>query len=756
MSEYPSHWETDAVLSDGGAVHIRPIRPEDADRLVDLHSRLSDRTIYYRFFSPRPRLSPREVQRFTTVDHIDRVALVAVLDDRFVAVARYDRLPGTSEAEVAFVVADEHQGRGLGALLLEHLAAAARERGITRFFAETLADNKAMQTVFKRAGWQAKSTWADGLVHVEFAIEPTPEALAVQHAREHRADARSVARLLRPSSIAVIGAGRDPSGLGHRVFRNLLDGGFTGPVYPVNREAVSVASVAAWPSLLDVPDVVDLVVIATPAAEVPEVVEHCVAKRVESLVIVSTGFGELDAAGLAAERALVTRARGSGMRVIGPGSMGVVNTDPEVSMSAVIGGTPVSAGRVGILSQSGALGIGLLRWATELNLGVSSFVAVGNKADVSGNDVLQYWEDDESTDVVLLYLESFGNPRKFARVARRVARRKPVLAVRAGADPAVDALFRQTGVLRMETPERLFETASVLANQPLPRGRRVAIVADAGGPALLGSGAVESAGLVVSSAHEIGFDTPESAFGDAVRAALADDGVDAVLVVLTDLSSMGEVPDGDKPVLVTLLSPDSRHRFRSPEGAALALAAAVTYAEWRARPDEDREPVRGVGGPGDDGVDTPAARALVDAAVAAHPEGVTLSADDTAALLAAFGITPIGLALRVSVRQDPTFGPVVTLAVGGPAAELIDDRVVSITPLTARDARDLLRSLRTAPVLFDGVDVAPVEELLLRVSRMVEDVPEVDTFDLDLDTGEVDACLAPWAPRPDLALRRLR
>ena len=744
---FPSHWETDAVLSDGGAVHIRPITPEDADRLVDLHSRLSDRTIYYRFFSPRPTLSPRDIQRFTTVDHVDRVALVAMLDDRFVAVARYDRLPGTSEAEVAFVVADEHQGRGLGALLLEHLAAAARERGITRFFAETLADNKAMQTVFKRAGWQAKSTWADGLVHVEFAIEPTPEALAVQHAREHRADARSVARLLRPSSIAVVGAGRDPSGLGHRVFRNLLDGGFTGPVYPVNREAVSVASVAAWPSLLDVPDVVDLVVIATPASEVPEVVEHCVAKRVESLVIVSTGFGELDAAGLAAERALVTRARGAGMRVIGPGSMGVVNTDPEISMTAVIGGTPVSAGRVGILSQSGALGIGLLRWATELNLGVSSFVAVGNKADVSGNDVLQYWEDDESTDVVLLYLESFGNPRKFARVARRVARRKPVLAVRAGADPAVDALFRQTGVLRMETPERLFETASVLANQPLPRGRRVAIVADAGGPALLGSGAVESAGLVVASTSEIGFDTPESAFGDAVRGALADDAVDAVLVVLTDLSSMGEVPGGDKPVLVTLLSPDSRHRFRSPEGAALALAAAVTYAEWRARPDEDHEP---------DGVDTPAARALVDAALAAHPEGTDLSAEDTAGLLAAFGIAPIGLALRVSVHQDPTFGPVVTLAAGGPAAALIDDRVVSITPMTARDAHDLVRSLRTAPVLFAAADVAPVEELLLRVSRMVEDVPEVDTLDLDLDTGDVGACLAPWAPRPDLALRRLR
>ena len=743
----PAHWETDAVLADGGAVHVRPIRPDDADRLVDLHSRLSDRTIYYRFFSPHPRLSPREIQRFTTVDYVDRVALVALLDDRFVAVARYDRLPGTSEAEVAFVVADEHQGRGVGSLLLEHLAAAARERGITRFFAETLADNRAMQSVFKQAGWAARSTWADGVVHVEFAIEPTPEALAVQHAREHRADARSVARLLRPSSIAVVGAGRDPEGLGHQVFRNLLDGGFNGPVYPVNREAVSVASVAAWPSLLDVPDEIDLVVIATPACEVPDVVEHCVAKRVQSLVIVSTGFGELDAAGLDAERALVRRARGAGMRVVGPASMGVVNTDPDISMSAVIGGTPVRAGRVGILSQSGAMGIGLLRWSSALGLGVSSFVAVGNKADVSGNDVLQHWEDDDGTDVVLLYLESFGNPRKFARVARRVARRKPVLAVRAGADATVDSLFRQTGVLRMETPERLFEAASVLARQPLPRGRRVAIVADAGGPALLGSHAVESAGLIVAGMVEIAFDTPDSAFGEAVQRSLDDDGVDAVIVVLTDLSGIGAVPVGDKPVLLTLLSPDTPYRFRSPEGAALALAAATTYAEWRARPDEDHEPAD---------VDTSAARAVVDAALAAHPEGIELEPHDVRALLDAFGIGPVGLALRVSVHQDPTFGPVVTLAVDGPSAALIDDRAVSITPLTARDAHDLVRSLRTAPVLFAGVDVTALEDLLLRVSRMVEDVPEVDTFDLDLQTGAVRACLAPWAPRPDLALRRLR
>ena len=749
--EYPAHWEADAVLADGGTVHVRPITPDDADRLTDLHSRLSEKTIYYRFFSPHPRLSPREIQRFTTVDHDDRVALVAVLDDRFVGVARYDRTPGTSEAEVAFVVADEHQGRGVGTLLLEHLAAAARERGITRFVAETLPDNRPMQSVFRQAGWKATSRFADGVVAVEFPIEPTQESLAAQHAREHLADKRSIARLLNPQSIAVVGASREPGRLGHEVFRNLLDGGFNGPVYPVNRDATSVGSVAAWPSLADVPDDVDLAVVATPAAEVPEVVDQCVAKRVRSIVIVSTGFGDRDSEGLEAERAIVRRARGAGMRVVGPGSMGVLNTAPEVSMAAVIGGTPVAPGRVGILSQSGALGVGLLRWATSVGLGVSSFVAVGNKADVSGNDVLQHWEDDDRTDVVLLYLESFGNPRKFARVARRVARRKPVLAVRAGVDPTVDALFRQTGVLRVDTPDRLFDAASVLATQPLPRGRRVAVVADAGGPALFGRVAIEHAGLEVTRTVEIAFDS-HATFADAVSASLADDAVDAVIVVLTDLSDVSELPSGAKPVLVTLLSPDRLDSplptFRSTEAAALSLAIAVTYAEWRAR----SQPVEHAL----DGVDTLGARVVVDTVLGDAPAGRALTGEEAGWFLDAFGITPLPIAVRVGVHQDTTFGPVVTLAVGGPAAELVDDRAVSITPMTAQDARDLVRALRTAPVLFQGVDVAPLEDLLLRVSRLVEDVPEVLSLELDVQPGTARVTLAPSGPRPDLALRGLR
>jgi acyl-CoA synthetase (NDP forming)/RimJ/RimL family protein N-acetyltransferase len=748
----PSHWETDVVLADGGTVHVRPIHPDDRDRLVDLHSRLSDRTIYYRFFSPHPRLTPREVERFTTVDHEDRVALVALLDDRFVAVARYDRTPGTTEAEVAFVVADEHQGRGVATLLLEHLAAAARERGITRFFAETLPDNRAMQGVFKAAGWKSAARWADGLVHVEFPIDPTPESLAAQAAREQRADARSVARLLQPTSVAVVGASRDPSSIGHAVFRNLLDGGFSGPVYPVNREAASVASVAAWPSLADVPDVVDLVVIATPAAEVPDVVEQCVARRVGGIVIISTGFAETGPEGLAAERAIVERARGAGMRVVGPGSMGIVNTDPAVGLSAVIGGTPVLPGRVGILSQSGALGVGLLRWASRIGLGVSSFVAVGNKADVSGNDALQHWDEDERTDVVLLYLESFGNPRKFARVARRVANRKPVLAVRAGDDPTVEALFRQTGVLRVDSVERLFEAASVLATQPLPSGRSVAVVASSGGPALLAAAALQAAGLEVGSTIEIALDAPIEHLTDAIEGAKRDSDAHAVVVILSDAIATDIVtPSTDKPVVVIVLEPDAGvapsavPTFRSPEGAALALATAARYAEQRA---EHHEPPQEL-----DGIDVVAARLLVERALESDRDE-----DVTAPLLDAFGIhdacTVVGTAeLVVTVRQDPTFGPVIGVEVGGPSAALIGDRSVRITPLSARDASDLVRSLRTAPVLFHGVDTAPLEDLLLRVSRLVDDVPEIDVLSVSPHGSRIH--LAPWGPRPDLALRRL-
>ena len=698
MAQYPAEWEFDVVLTDGGTLHVRPIDPGDAERLVEFHRRLSQDTIYYRFFSPRPVLPPRDVERFTRVDYEDRMALVGVLGEQIVAVARYDRVPGTDEAEVAFVVEDTHQGRGIGTVLLEHLAGAARQRGIHSFVAETLPDNRRMIGVFRDAGWEVHSGFADGVVQVSFSIEPTPESLAAMEERERKAEAMSVARLLEPSSIAVIGASRRPGTIGHELFLNLLAGHFAGPVYPVNPGAAHVASVRAYPTVEDVPDDVDLAVIVVPASEVAEAVRGCARKRVRGLVVISAGFSELGTPeGVAAEREIVELARRNGMRMIGPNGMGVVNAAAGVSMNATFSPHAPPPGPVAFLSQSGALGIALLEWAGRLKLGVSQFVSVGNKADVSGNDLLQYWEHDEHTRVILMYLESFGNPRKFSRIARRVARRKPIVAVKSGRsaagtraaqshtaaaaspDTAVDALFLQTGVIRVDTLGQLFDVAQLLAYQPLPRGRSVAIVGNSGGPGILAADACEAAGLLVPELAPATRDALRSFLpagaavrnpvdlvagaqaGDyerALQAVLADPGVDAVIAIFTP--TMVTEPDdvaeaivraaaatGGKPVLANFLAvdrlppaarpdptadgaPSGLPVYGSPETAAQALAKAAQYAEWQTR-DEGVVPALA-------GVDEDAGRAIVEKTLAEHPEGTWLHADEAAALLRAYSI----------------------------------------------------------------------------------------------------------------------
>jgi succinyl-CoA synthetase alpha subunit/GNAT superfamily N-acetyltransferase len=479
----PEHWTSDVVLVDGGTVRVRPIEPQDGPALVAFHERLSPESAHGRFFSAKRTLTDAEVERFTHVNHEARVALVAELGDRLVGVARYDRATQGCEAEVAFVVADEHQGRGIGTVLLEHLAAAARERGITRFVADTLAGNRRMLEVFATAGFDERTSTEAGVVRVELAIEPTDRTRAAIEEREHRSEARSVARVLTPGSVAVVGASRDPATVGHQVLRNLLSGGFDGPVYPVNPRAAHVASVTAHPSVPDIPGPVDLAVIAVPATAVPGVVDECARKGVKDLVVLSAGFGEV-AGGIDPQVALRDLARRNGMRLVGPNCIGVVNT--AVGLNATFSPFAPRRGRIAMQSQSGALGIALLERSARLGLGVSSFVSVGNQADVSGNDLLQYWEDDPATGVVLLYLESFGNPRKFARIARRVSRRKPIVAVKSGRsaagvraatshtaamaspDVAVDALFRQTGVIRVDTLDELFDMALLLGSQPLP------------------------------------------------------------------------------------------------------------------------------------------------------------------------------------------------------------------------------------------------------------------------------------------------
>jgi acyl-CoA synthetase (NDP forming)/GNAT superfamily N-acetyltransferase len=679
---YPRHWEADVVASDGGVVHLRPIRPTDAAALVEFHARLSPRTRYLRYFGPYPQIPPRDLERFTVIDHHDHVAFVGMLGHEIVAVGRYVRLDKTFSAEVAFVVRDDHQGRGLGSILLEHLAAAARESGLRRFEAEVLAENHQMVRVFREAGYQVSREFAEGTLHLEFDVEATERSLAVRDAREQAAEARGVHNALHPRSIAVIGASNDPAKIGHAVLANLLRGNFSGPVFPVNPTARSVRGVRAYRTVTDIPDEVDLAVVAIPAAGVDDVMDSCLAKGVKALVVLSSGFADEGPTGVDAQRRLVVQARAHGMRVIGPNALGVVNTAPEVSLNATLAPELPGRGRVGFFCQSGALGIAILAGLRSRGLGLSTFVSAGNRADLSGNDLLQYWQTDPATDVVLLYLETFGNPRKFARLARRVARLKPVVAVKSGRfttqlasfgtaaepvdDASVQALFEQAGVIRVQTLPQLFDTAQLLAYQPLPAGPRVAVVGNSSALGVLVTDALLDEGLTPAGPPvDVGTAASPEQFAEAVSAAAHAEGTDALVAVfvppiatpgLAYARALRSAAEGTgKPVLSTFLAvegvpaelavlgPDGQPgrgsvpSYPSPERAVAALARVLRYARWRDAPiGEFRRPA---------GIRAERARELVHDLLGAARGPVPLQDPDATELLACYGIevTPFRL-----------------------------------------------------------------------------------------------------------------
>lgn len=686
---YPRQWEADVVLSDGGTVYLRPILPSDGENLVAFHGKLSDRTRYYRYFGPYPRMPKRDVERFSRVDHHDRVALVALLGDEIVAVGRFDRLSDPEQAEVAFVVADGHQGRGLGSILLEHLAAAAQECGLRSFVAEVLAENAQMVRVFRDAGYQVKRSMVEGAVHLEFNIDPTEESVAVARAREQAAEARSVHNLLHPRSVAVIGASTDRSKIGHAVFTNLLTADFAGPVYPVNAEHRSVRGVRAYASVLDIPDDVDLAVVAIPAAHVDEVLDACLAKGVKALVILSSGFSESGPGGREVERRMVRAARVHGMRVVGPNALGVINTASRYRLNATLAPRLPGRGRTGFFAQSGALGVAILDAATDRGLGLSTFVSAGNRADVSGNDLLQYWQTDPSTDVVLLYLESFGNPRKFARLARRLARTKPVVAVKSGRnavrqglaatsvqvdETSVQALFEQAGVIRVESVAQLFDTAALLAHQPLPAGERLAIVGNSSALGMLAADVARAQDLeVVHEPVDVGASASPEEYARAVRDAALRQDVDALVAVFAPpvavpgteyaralREALHEADTiASKPVATTFLAaegvpaelavpgPDgaaawgSVPSYPSPERAVIALARVARYARWREAPKgEFRRP---------DGIDVDRSHELVDRWLSERIE--RLSDEQTTELLSCYGIGIVPFRLARSAEE---------------------------------------------------------------------------------------------------------
>jgi acyl-CoA synthetase (NDP forming)/GNAT superfamily N-acetyltransferase len=844
----PAHWEADVVLRDGSTAHLRPIAPADAERLLDFHSRLSGETLYFRYFAPDKQLSPRDIDQLVSVDHDRRVALVATLGGAIIAIGLYEGIDA-AHAEVAFTVRDDHQARGLGSVLLEHLAAIARERGFQRFTAEIMPDNQRMIDVFVDAGYVADRREDDGIVSLAIDLEPTEAARRVQESREHRAESRSIARLLRPSSVLLVGASPKEGSFGHTLLGNLQDAGFTGPIHVVHPSAPEIRGVKAYPSVLDVPGEIDLAVVAVKADAVIDVVRQCGAKSAHAVVVISSGFADAGEAGRERQRELVHVARGRGMRVVGPNCLGVINTDPAIALNASLAPVMPPAGRIGFFSQSGALGIALLETVRRRGLGVSSFVGAGNRADVSGNDVLQYWDDDPATDVVLLYLESIGNPRKFTRLARRIARRKPIVAMKTGGSVqgrplgqnvratslppgAVDSLFRQSGVIQTETLNHLFDVSQVLAFQPLPDGAGLAIVSNSDALGVLAADAASTRGLdVVGDPVNLGADASDAAFSRSLAGVLEDPAVHAVLAIFVPpLSTAGQGAvdaiaaasrRSTKPVVATLVgSADDSERllvrdaegapvrgsvpvFDSVEEAARALSGVAEYARWRRRPPGLLPDFRGI--------DSEGAAELVAHWLREAPDGRPLEHHELTALLGLYGIrleplepvddeeqaaavaAELGLpvAVRVSARalfrradlgtqrlnletegqvrtafrrlrarfpesgplvvhrmappgvacvvesvEDALFGPVVSFGVSGVATELLGDRSFGIPPLTDRDAADMVRAPRAAP-LYTGADGAPasdlaaLEDLLLRVSCLADERPELAMLRLE-------------------------
>ncbi|WP_307069704.1 bifunctional GNAT family N-acetyltransferase/acetate--CoA ligase family protein [Streptomyces sp. B3I8] len=620
---YPAHWEADVVLRDGGTARIRPITVDDAEHLISFYEQVSDESKYYRFFAPYPRLSAKDVHRFTHHDFVDRVGLAATVGGEFIATVRYDRIdadgrPATGpadEAEVAFLVQDAHQGRGVASALLEHIAAVARERGIRRFAAEVLPANSRMIKVFTDAGYTQKRSFEDGVVRLEFDLEPTDRSLAVQRAREQRAEARSVHRLLAPGSVAVVGVGRAPGGVGRSVLDNLRNAGFTGRLHAVNTafagDLKDIDGVPAHRSVREIDGPVDLAVVAVSAERVPEVVAECGEHGVQGLVVLSAGYAESGPEGRERQRALVRQARTYGMRIVGPNAFGIVNTSPGVRLNASLAPEMPRPGRIGMFAQSGAIGIALLARlhrrgggvtgvtggssapsapntsnpsdATGVS-GVSTFVSAGNRADVSGNDVLQYWYDDPDTDVALMYLETIGNPRKFTRLARRTAAVKPLVVVqgaRHGGTPTghavrstrlphatVSALLRQAGVIRVDTITELVDAGLLLARQPLPAGPRVAILGNSESLGLLTYDACLAEGLRPLPPLDLTTGASAADFHAALSRALADPACDAVVV--TAIPAVGEGASADAALAEAL---------RSATGEAPAKPVLVVHVE---------------------------------------------------------------------------------------------------------------------------------------------------------------------------------
>jgi acetyl coenzyme A synthetase (ADP forming)-like protein len=893
------HRDGDVVLRDGSTVRIRVMRPSDEAGLRALLTSLSEESRWLRFYCLQNSAGlAAEAHREVNLDQAFGLVACSGDENRVVGHAFYVAFD-EQRAEVAFTIANDFQGRGLGSILLGQLAEVAAANGIEVFEADVVAANHAMLHVFRASGFPLEVNANAGQLQVIFPTSFTTEARKQFERRESIAAVNALKLFFEPRAVAVIGASRQRGTIGGEIFHNLLSYEFKGPVYPVNPAADLIQNVPSYPSIEAIPDAVDLAVIVVPAAKVIEVAAACGRKGVKALVVISAGFSETGLEGKARQAELLNVCRGAGMRLIGPNCMGIANTNPAVLLDATFAPGVPPRGRVGFSSQSGALGLAIMEFANSLGLGISTFVSVGNKADISGNDLLRYWESDDDTDVILLYLESFGNPKKFSEIARRVGHKKPIAVVKSGrsvagaratsshtgaliaaSDVTVDALFRQAGVVRTDTLAELFDVASLLANQPLPNGPRVGIITNAGGPAILCADACEARGLEVPVLSEssqtrlraflpagasVGnpvdmiASAPAEHYRQAIDIVGTDDNVDSLIVIFTpplvtradDVAKaiIEAVPhiDGDKPLLSVFLSAQQAPQelrttklsipaYSFPETAAIALSRATRYRQWRDRREtyparfedirtDEAAAVVALALSRGDGWLTPdevtkicscyglpliaqrIAASVEDAGAAAEQiggevvlkaiapgvlhkteagavrlhlngaESVRAAAREMSEVLSSRGYSPSGFVVQemaergvemlVGVVHDPQFGPVVACGAGGVQVELLKDVSVRLTPLSNEDAAEMIRELKTYPLLtgFRGsipCDVAALEEVLLRVSAMVEDIPQIAELDCNPfvvhETGGaiLDARIRVTAiePRPLVGVRR--
>ncbi|MDO5498707.1 MAG: GNAT family N-acetyltransferase [Propionibacteriaceae bacterium] len=840
---YPTEWEADVLLTDGSTAHLRPVRPDDDERLIAFYARVSDESKYLRFFAPYPVLSEADVIRFTQVDHNERVALILTVGNNMVAIGRYDRIDAT-DAEVAFLVEDAFQGKGCGQLLLEHLADAARVRGIQKFVAEVLPRNRRMSSVFADAGYKVSREFEDGLIIVEFPILPTDSSWEVMLRREHRAESNSIRRLLYPKKIALVGA---PIAL-ERGLTALGGGGYTGELIGVcPGTPVEINGLKMVADFQHLPDDIDIVATVLPSHEVGEVIEAVSGKCFGMYAIQGGDFGGEQ------NYMIVDQARAHGVRLLGPDALGIINTDPAICMNASPAPMP-RPGTVSLFCQSSALGVMLLEGAMNRYLGLATFISTGLFADVTSNDVMQYWIDDEATDVCLLSLDRIGNPRKFTRIVRELAMTKPVvlfspgrtereprlgvsLGWREAPAEAIDAIFEQSGVIVCHRRDTMYDVAQILVRQPLPKGDRVRVVTNS--PAILGhiGRVAQRHGLDCTETILTGLPRPER-FAEAASTALDDDSCDVVVVALVDIyneiaeethARLLELARACKKTMIGVFadfvelhpSPgesDGMGRlptFASYADAMQALAAVSAYAKWRQLDH---------GATGDIEPNHKSARGMVRDILRQAPMGRALTDDEVVALLEDYGIefvpryrvnsfpeacvraeqlgwdvvlkagaralrygpdpgasvfrhldndfevleawndlgnlvvelglrgpgtnpqsfaepvvqkmVPPGVSLEIAKTEDPAFGPILSLSVAGMDAAIMGDAVYRVPPLTSTDARQMIRDMRAAPLLFahreqGELDVQAVEQLLQRMAQLADDIPQLAELTLE-------------------------